>query len=138
MQVHLCSLSTELRPHWPKALATQPELYAYWSELTTKHNLRLHIVFNTHIVGAGWDVKQQLYCIRMQTTGSGEDHEVVESMVDAEVVISATGTLAQPRFLEDMEGMGVLKGEWFHSARWERDMELKGKKVGVVENGSSA
>ncbi|KZP31892.1 FAD/NAD(P)-binding domain-containing protein [Athelia psychrophila] len=135
VRVHLYSLSTELRPHWNAGVATQPELLAYWSELTAKHGLRPHITFNTHVVGAEWDAAQQLYHVRVQTLR--DDDVMEERVVDAEVVISAIGILEQPRF-PDIEGLGAFKGEWFHSARWEHDVELKGKRVAVIGSGSSA
>lgn len=137
VQVHLYSLSTELRPHWKKALATQPELYAYWLELTDKHNLRPHILFNTRVVGAEWDAVKQLYHVQLNSSTSATS-EVVEQVIDAEIVISATGTLERPRLPDDVKGMDAFKGKSFHSARWDHEVELKGKRVGVVGSGSSA
>ena len=132
--MHLYSHSAELNPGWNNRLATQPELLAYWCDIVTKHDLRKHIAFNTHVVSADWDAALQLYHVRVQTV-LGE--AVEERVVDAEVVISAIGILEQPRF-PDIEGMGEFKGEWFHSARWEHDVQLAGKRVAVLGNGSSA
>ncbi|KZP17198.1 FAD/NAD-binding domain-containing protein [Athelia psychrophila] len=141
VQVHLYSLSTELRPHWDADLATQPELLAYWRALAAKHGLRRNIVFNTRVVGAEWDAAQQLYHVTVQRLADPDCakgmEEVMEIVVDAEVVISAIGVLEQPRF-PDIAGMGEFKGEWFHSARWEPDVRLAGRRVAVIGSGSSA
>ncbi|KAF7978616.1 hypothetical protein HWV62_45360 [Athelia sp. TMB] len=134
VEVHLYSHSAELKPDWNNRLATQPELLDYWRDITTKHDLRKHISFNTHVVSADWDSELQLYHVRVQTVlGDAVD----ERVLDAEIVISAIGMLEQPRF-PDIEGMGEFKGEWFHSARWEHDVQLAGKRVAVLGNGSSA
>jgi cation diffusion facilitator CzcD-associated flavoprotein CzcO len=37
-----------------------------------------------------------------------------------------------------LQGIETFKGEVFHSARWRHDVDLRGKRVGVLGNGSSA
>ncbi|KZP06264.1 hypothetical protein FIBSPDRAFT_876684 [Athelia psychrophila] len=38
---------------WQTDSAKQPELHAYWSDLTAQHDVRPHITFNTYVVGMG-------------------------------------------------------------------------------------
>lgn len=56
----------------------------------------------------------------------------------ANIIISAVGVVEQPRFPSGLKGIESFKGDLFHSARYRHDVELKGKRVGVVGNGSSA
>jgi cation diffusion facilitator CzcD-associated flavoprotein CzcO len=54
---------------------------------------------------------------------------------DADAVVLATGQLHQPAFprLE-----GEFGGHSFHSARWDHDYDLRGKRVAVIGTGASA
>ena len=62
-----------------------------------------------------------------------------ESVVRAEVMIWAISGFFKPMFPKELEGsMGRFKGMTWHSARWRHDVELKGKRVGVIGNGCSA
>lgn len=62
-----------------------------------------------------------------------------ESIVEAEVIIWAAGGFFDPLFPKELEpGLEKFKGIVWHSARWRHDVELKGKRVGVIGNGCSA
>jgi cation diffusion facilitator CzcD-associated flavoprotein CzcO len=59
------------------------------------------------------------------------------SEVQARFLIAATGQLslpAEPR----VPGLASFSGKVFHSARWERDYEMTGKRVAVIGTGASA
>lgn len=43
-----------------------------------------------------------------------------------------------PMYPKDIAGVENFHGELWHSARWRHDVELKGKRVGVIGNGCSA
>ena len=49
----------------------------------------------------------------------------------------ATGQLHQPH-VPLIEGAGEFAGHSFHSASWDHDYDLAGKRVGVVGTGASA
>ena len=52
-------------------------------------------------------------------------------------VIAATGVLHHPAY-PDIDGLDSFAGTAFHSARWNHDVPLAGKRVGVIGTGSSA
>ncbi len=54
----------------------------------------------------------------------------------ADVVIAATGVLHHPS-IPDFPGLQDFAGPWFHSARWDDKVDLAGKRVGVIGNGST-
>jgi 4-hydroxyacetophenone monooxygenase len=62
---------------------------------------------------------------------------VAGETVRATILVSAVGQLNRPK-LPDVEGVEAFEGEWCHSARWPEDLELAGKRVGVVGSGASA
>jgi cation diffusion facilitator CzcD-associated flavoprotein CzcO len=58
------------------------------------------------------------------------------SMV-VDFVVSATGILHHPAY-PDIKGMDSYRGDMFHTARWNHDVSLKGKRVGIIGTGSTA
>jgi cation diffusion facilitator CzcD-associated flavoprotein CzcO len=61
-----------------------------------------------------------------------------ETEVDAEIVIWAIGKFMSPNFPSDLHGIADFKGPLWHSAQWQHDVDLKGRRVGVIGNGCSA
>ena len=55
----------------------------------------------------------------------------------ANFVVSAVGPLTEPA-LPDIDGLDGFEGEIFHSARWNHDFDLTGKRVAVIGTGASA
>ena len=55
----------------------------------------------------------------------------------ANFVVSAVGPLTEPA-LPDIDGLDEFEGEIFHSARWNHDYDLTGKRVAVIGTGASA
>jgi cation diffusion facilitator CzcD-associated flavoprotein CzcO len=84
-------------------------------------------------VSAIWDSKLQLYNIVVEDVESG-----ATTSTTANIIISAVGIVEQPRYPSGLDGIQSFKGDLFHSARYRHDIDLKGKRVGVVGNGSSA
>lgn len=58
-------------------------------------------------------------------------------LVSAPVLISALGFLEVPNF-STIPGIHTFKGEYFHSARWKYDIELRNRRVAVIGNGASS
>ncbi|MGW0183225.1 flavin-containing monooxygenase, partial [Nocardia sp. NPDC003345] len=55
----------------------------------------------------------------------------------ADTLVSAVGALCEPN-LPDIKGINSYEGEIFHSARWNHDSDLTGKRVAVIGTGASA
>jgi cation diffusion facilitator CzcD-associated flavoprotein CzcO len=55
----------------------------------------------------------------------------------ADVLVSAAGALSDPKN-PDIEGFDSFQGEVFHSARWNHDYDLTGKRVAIVGTGASS
>ncbi|KAK1236013.1 Palmitoylated plasma membrane-bound casein kinase [Marasmius sp. AFHP31] len=130
---HWYSLSTELNPNWSSYLVSQPEIKAYWQHLFDKYELERHTVFNTTVTQSFWDSKDSRYTLTLHDETTGKESETI-----TEVLIYAIGGFMSPMYPTDVPGTEVFKGIAFHSARWRHDVELKGKRVGVIGNGCSA
>lgn len=60
-------------------------------------------------------------------------------MVKCDVLVSCIGGFSTPLDKpHGMKGIERFEGTSFHSARWRHDVDLKGKRVGVIGNGCSA
>ncbi|KAG1788125.1 uncharacterized protein HD556DRAFT_1312239 [Suillus plorans] len=98
-------------PYWNASHGLQPEIQAYWIELSKKYNLYPHIAFNTKVLSAEWDDARQQYNIIVEDVSSGKRMSSV-----ANVVISAVGILQVPNIPYEIPGVRKFKGASFHSA----------------------
>lgn len=129
---HWYSLSTDLNPYWNQTHVLQPELKAYWKQLAIKYSLYDHIVLNTRVVAVEWSAQDQKYKVELRDLKNDQ-----VSVEYAEVVISALGALCIPYSPPELKAE-VFKGHQFHSARWDHNYDLHGKRVAVIGNGCSA
>ena len=78
-----------------------------------------------------WDEDAQRWVVETATTdGDGARSPSTTLVVGA-------GGLSEPR-LPDIDGIDDFQGEVFHSARWNHDVDLTGKRVAVIGTGASA
>ncbi len=124
---HVYSFSFELNPDWSRAYAESHEIQAYLLRCVEKHGLRPHLRLGTAIVEARFDEAAGSWTL---TTSRGD-------RVTARVVISAVGGLVDPAY-PDIPGLESFRGEIFHTARWNHDCDLEGKRVAVIGTGASA
>ncbi|TWG92052.1 cyclohexanone monooxygenase [Nocardioides sp. J9] len=126
----LYSYSFALNPDWSKVYSPQQEIWAYTRRVAEESGTLDRFVFDTAVVDARWDDEQQRWVVRTEGPNG-----VVEYA--ARTLISGSGGLSEPR-LPDIEGIDGFQGEVFHSARWNHDVDLAGKRVAVIGTGASA
>ncbi len=124
---HVYSLSFEPKADWSRAYATSDEIQGYLLSIVEKWNLRRFIRFDTKIVEARFDEKAGRWALK---TEAGEQ-------IDARLVVAAMGGLTEPAY-PDIKGIDSFSGKLIHTARWDHDYDLHGKKVGVIGTGASA
>jgi cation diffusion facilitator CzcD-associated flavoprotein CzcO len=124
---HLYSYSFALKPDWSKTYAAQPEILAYFEDCADRFGIRPHLRTNTRITSAIWDGDQRRWRLTDAEGGTFE----------ADVLVSAIGTFATPSY-PDLEGLSSFAGPCFHSARYEHQHDLTGRRVAVVGTGASA
>ena len=111
-------------PNWTHLFSPGGEIQAYFRDIADRYALRDRIRFGTEIVSARFEGGR--WVLR---TDAG-----AESTVD--FLISATGVLHHPR-MPSIAGLDDFGGDVFHSARWDHRVELQGKRIAVVGNGST-
>ncbi|MDK8465428.1 NAD(P)/FAD-dependent oxidoreductase [Marinobacter sp. SS13-12] len=127
VQSHFYSFSFEPKHDWSRKFGLQPEILGYLQHCVDKYGLAGHIRFNTEVATAVFDEKTNTWTV---TTTDGDSHT-------ADIVVTATGQLNQPAWPE-IPGLESFTGKMFHSARWDHNYDLNGKKVAVVGTGASA
>ncbi|MDU0289852.1 NAD(P)/FAD-dependent oxidoreductase [Saccharothrix longispora] len=124
---HMYSFSFELNPRWSRMFAKQPEIRDYLHRVAEKYRLREHIRFDSEVAGARWDEDAKVWHV---STGNGDTYT-------AKAVVAGVGALHIPN-VPVLPGIEKFKGRAFHSARWDHEHDLAGRKVAVVGTGASA
>ena len=124
---HVYSFSFEPNPDWSRRYAASWEIQRYLLACVEKHGLRRQLTLGTAVTAARFDAESGTW---MLSTGSGET-------VRARVVVSAVGGLVDPAH-PDIPGLPDFAGKVFHTARWDHDYPLEGKRVAVIGTGASA
>ncbi|WP_236735366.1 flavin-containing monooxygenase [Mycolicibacterium peregrinum] len=128
---HLYCFSFDQNPDWTRYFVHRDELAAYWSEVADRWGVRRHIRFGTTVESTRFDEDT----LRWQVCVNGPDGTV--EVIEANAVVSAVGLLNQPA-LPKIAGIDSFEGPCLHTARWDRSVDLTGKRVAVVGTGASA
>lgn len=120
----LYSYSFAPNPDWTRLFAGQPEIRDYIDGVADDHDVRRHVRFGVEMAAARW-------------TGERWELETSAGPMTARFVLAAAGPWNQP-LTPDLPGLEEFPGEVFHSAEWNHDYDLKGKRVAVVGTGASA
>ncbi len=123
---HLYSYSFALNPEWTRTYPLQPEIRDYLRDCADRYGVRPHLRLGCAVERAEWDDDERVW--RLQTS---------DGTFTARVVIAAPGALSEPR-VPDLPGLEDFRGAVFHTARWNHDEDLTGRKVAVIGTGASA
>jgi cyclohexanone monooxygenase len=103
------------------------EILEHCQRLATQFGFYEHCLFHTTVEATTWDEASGRWTV---TTDRGD-------AMRARFVILANGILTTPK-LARIKGMETFKGEAFHTSRWNYNVELKGKRVGIIGTGATA
>ncbi len=123
----LYSYSYEQRKDWPQLCSPQPEILGYIRGVASKHGVAGLVTAGTRVERCAFDDATATWTVE------AEDGRAW----DADAVIIATGQLHQPAWPK-LPGIESFAGRTFHSAEWDHDYDLSGKRVAVVGTGASA
>ncbi len=112
---------------WPNKWSHQPVILRYLDKCADDFGVRPHLRCNTAVEEIRWDESKR--CWHLRTNGGSEE--------EFDVVVGATGQLSRPRF-PHIPGRDDFAGVSFHSAEWNHDHDLRGRRVAVIGNAASA
>ena len=128
---HFYSYSFERNANWSGYFSKRDELYGYFERCTDQFGIRDHIQLNSEVQKMQFDTGSQTWHVTVKRQDGSVD------ALTANAVISAVGQLNRP-VIPDFDGLETFEGESFHSARWQHDVSLEGKRVAVIGTGCSA
>ncbi|MCW2984587.1 MAG: NAD(P)/FAD-dependent oxidoreductase [Conexibacter sp.] len=123
---HLYSFSFAPNPNWTRTYPKQPELRDYLRATAERFGVYERVRFNTEVTAATWDDDASRWRI-----------ETSNGTYTADLLVAAPGPLSEPS-IPDLPGMDSFEGTVFHTATWNHDHDLRGKRVAVVGTGASA
>ncbi|ATD69361.1 MULTISPECIES: flavin-containing monooxygenase [Gordonia] len=129
---YLYALSFDPKPDWSSHFAPQHELAEYWQDLAERHGVLARTRFSTMVDSAVFDSGTSTWTLTVRSVHTGETENLT-----ATAVVSAVGLLNQPSF-PDLPGLQDFDGPVLHTARWDPEFDLRGKRVAVVGTGASA
>jgi cation diffusion facilitator CzcD-associated flavoprotein CzcO len=103
------------------------EIFEYCQHLAERYGFYDHCLFHTVVTRTEWDEQAGRWTV---STDRGD-------AMRARFVILANGVLTSPR-LARIDGMETFAGESFHTSRWNYDVELAGKRIGIIGTGATA
>lgn len=122
----LYSYSFAPNPEWTRAFAPQPEIHAYLLDVAARHGVTGRVRFGREVTRAQWNAALQRWEI-----------DTSHGRCTARIMIAAAGPWHEPQ-IPDIPGLDAFPGEVFHSARWNHQYDLTGRRVAVVGTGASA
>ena len=124
---HLYSFSFAQRRDWTRLCSPQSEIHDYVRAVAREHDVERHVQLGKTVTGCDWDEASARW--RLESDDGAR--------YDADVLVLATGQLHQPAH-PPIAGAETFAGHSFHSARWDHDYALAGKRVAVIGSGASA
>ena len=124
---YLYSYSYEQRRDWSQPCSPQAEILDYLHDTARKHGVIDRVRTGTEVERADFDDASARWTLR---TSAGERFE-------ADALVLACGQLSRPRW-PSIPGADEFRGHSFHSAEWDHDYDLAGKRVAVIGTGASA
>src|SRR6185295_19969837 len=111
--------------------ARRQSLFEYFDRCADTYGVRPRIRFSTEVQAAVFDERASLWRVTLRTKG------VREHTHEFDAIVSAVGQLNRPK-IPEIPGRETFAGPAFHSARWEHEHDLAGKRVAVIGTGASA
>lgn len=127
---HFYSYSFAPNPHWRHYFSKRAEIRAYADSVARAHGVTERTRHMVEVTSMTWNENDATWDVEM----SGPDGTVHESY---SAVITAVGQLNRPN-LAPARGIESFCGPWFHSAAWDRAVDLAGARVAVIGTGASA
>ncbi|WP_327241831.1 flavin-containing monooxygenase [Streptomyces sp. NBC_01320] len=129
--VHLYSFAFAQRPDWPRYFAGQGDVQGYLVSVAEQHGIREKVQYGTELESATWNDTAQHWSVTLRMP-DGTRREA-----DYGVIVSAVGQFNRPSSPK-LPGLDTFTGPVVHTAAWDPQLDLAGKRVAVVGSGASA
>ncbi|MFI9503144.1 DUF4873 domain-containing protein [Nocardia sp. NPDC052566] len=121
------SYSFEPNHRWTRVFARQQEILDYLRRTVDKYGIRGHLRLRSEVSALDFDDAADRWEVR---TADGR-------LFRPRVVVMAPGPLHEPS-IPVFPGQESFRGTSFHSAKWDHDFDVTGKRIAVIGTGASA
>jgi cation diffusion facilitator CzcD-associated flavoprotein CzcO len=121
------SFHFELDYPWSRTYAPGAEILAYLQHCSRKYGVDKHIEYGVDVARIEFDAASNTWTT---VTQAGKSYR-------SRYVIAATGLFGAPK-QPDIPGLDTFSGKVMHTALWDHDYTLAGKRVGLIGTGASA
>ena len=117
---------------WSQYYSGSKEIWNYLKEVEHENNfIEKYVKLRHEILAAEWDAATGQWVIKVRDIDGGREFED-----RAEVFINAGGVLNNWRW-PDIEGLMAFRGKLMHTANYDENFNLTGRRVAVIGTGSS-
>jgi 4-hydroxyacetophenone monooxygenase len=114
---------------WRQYFGAGAEVRAYLEHISKKYGVFDNTRFRHNLQKATFDEVRNVWVLEFDTPDGVETFE-------ANAIVHGVGTFTNPRFPR-FEDQDSFEGDILHPARWPADLDLTGKRVAIVGNGST-
>lgn len=125
---HTYTYSWEPKPDWSATYAGNEEIKSYFKDFATKYGLWQYIAVSHKVVRAEWHEEQGEWTIDVENSKG----EIGQYQCD--IFVNASGILNNWQWPK-IEGLETFKGKKLHSANYDNNVSLDGKRVVLIGNG---
>jgi 4-hydroxyacetophenone monooxygenase len=129
---HFYSYSFEISPEWNHYHPHGADMREYFRAVADKYDVRRNIRFQTVVHSLVFDDAASIWNVTVEDLKTGK-----REVIQANAVFNAFGTTDRWS-LPDIKGIDSFKGVITHSAGYDENTVLKGKKVAVIGTGASS
>ena len=112
---------------WSRTFAPGTEIHDYLSRVAHKYGVEPHIRYGAEVRKAVFDDESHTWVTHL---GDG-------STIRSRFVIGCTGLLSVPK-RPNIEGLESFAGTTMHTAEWDHEVPLAGRRVGLIGTGASS
>ncbi|MEM7278141.1 MAG: NAD(P)/FAD-dependent oxidoreductase [Pseudomonadota bacterium] len=124
---HFYCFSFAPNPNWSRVYSPQAEIQQYIEDCATRSGVRDYISNNVRLTALRFDDARQIW----KATVDGQ------APIFARFVVNAAGGLHKAAY-PDIPGRERFSGHSMHTANWDNNVELTGKRVAVIGSAASA
>ncbi|KAK6369604.1 hypothetical protein LTS17_009510 [Exophiala oligosperma] len=128
---HAYQFTFESNPHWSRYWAGGAEILDYLRHVATKYGADKYMKFNIRVTKAEWNEEGGKWHVALERTDTGETFTDT-----SDVLLSATGALNKWK-MPDIPGLDSFKGPVMHSATWDPNFDVTGKRIALIGGGAS-
>ncbi|KAJ5751408.1 uncharacterized protein N7511_008373 [Penicillium nucicola] len=125
----LYSLSWFPNPKFTSLFPSQKEILSYIQCVARTNNVTEHVELQIEWNGAQWVESSGTWHVSLRNLRTEE-----EFLHEAKVLVSAVGGYTNPKF-PILPGLDTFEGPMVHTAKWNKEYDLRGLNVAVVGNG---